>query len=176
MPSILPPLIGQLDRRYRPICIASMLIGLSGCGAQTTFQSATDTPVTGPTPQMVLSAAYDLEGSQRQVVFVSAQNLSTDELETVMASLADELGVDVLPAELAYRGDPDLPALTPIDPDTGSIGVSLTLRQLIEVDPDEYQATISYARNGLDGGDMVLQLVRVKGTWQVTSVAYTAQA
>lgn len=162
--------------RARRIGVVGLLIGLSGCGAQTAFRSATDSAIVGPTPQMVLAAAYDLEGGDREVIFLSTENLSVDEAETLMASLEDELGIDVLPADLAFRGDPDLPALTPIDPETGSIGVSLTLRRLIEVHAGEYEATVSYARSGLDGGDLVLQLVRVQDTWQVTSVIHTAQS
>ena len=86
-------------------------------------------------------------------------------------ALADELerslGVDVLPDEFAFRGDPDLPALTPIDPDSGALGVSLSLREITEVADDEYEAIVSYARSGLDGGDLVLVLERSAVGWSV---------
>lgn len=174
MPSNHPSPGRHPTHRAQRVGVVGLMIGLSGCGAQTAFRSATDNAIVAPTPQMVLAAAYDLEGGDREVIFLSTENLSVDEAELLMASLEDELGIDVLPADLAFRGDPDLPALTPIDPETGSIGVSLTLRRLVEVDANEYEATVSYARSGLDGGDLVLQLVRVQNNWQVIGVIHNA--
>ncbi|MFQ5491201.1 MAG: hypothetical protein ACE5GE_10800 [Phycisphaerae bacterium] len=164
------------SRPGRFVGIASLLTALAGCGAQSAFHSAATAPIISPTPTMVLSAAYDLEGGQREVIFLTAENLSPDEIETLTASLENDLDVDVLPAEVAIRSDPDLPALTPVDPQTGSVGISLTLRRLVEVDTDEYEAVVTYARSGLDGGDIVFQWVRRQDTWEVADVVYPSQS
>jgi hypothetical protein len=136
-----------------------------GCGAQAVVATGGDSEA--PSPALVLKAAYELEGQQRQVVFVDAVELADDEFDALMAELEAELQVEVLPAEAAFRGDPDLPALTPIDPETGEVGVSLTLHEIAEVAAREYEAVVSYARSGLDGGELIIVLARDAAGWAV---------
>lgn len=150
------------------------LLGLSGCGAQAVLPSGSSPDA--PSPTLVLKAVYELEGRQRPVIFLDAYDLPDDEFDQVMAELEVELRVDVLPAEAAFRGDPDLPALTPVDPDTGQVGVSLTLHEITEISPSEYEAIVSYARSGLDGGDVILLLQRRANRWSVVEHIVGAQS
>ena len=150
------------------------LVVLGGCGAQAVVSSGSS--LAAPSPALILKTAYELEGQQRQVIFLDAYELPDDRLDELMDELEAELRVDVLPAEAAFRGDPDLPALTPIDPQTGEVGVSLILHDITEIDPDEYEATVSYARSGLDGGDLILILERQAAGWAVVAHFRGAQS
>ncbi len=151
--------------------ILALLVGLAalqllgGCGVQ--GASVGPGTVDSPSPATALKAAYELEGQNRDVVFLEASDLDGDELAQLMAELSAALGVEVLPAEAAVRSDPDLPALTPLDPDTGRIGVSLTLWEITETEPGRYEAVVSYARSGLDGGELVLYLEPGTAGWSV---------
>jgi hypothetical protein len=150
------------------------LLGLSGCGAQAVLPSGSSPD--GPSPTLVLKAVYELEGWQRPVIFLDAYDLPDDEFDQVMAELEVELRVDVLPAEAAFRGDPDLPALTPVDPATGQVGVSLTLHEITEISPSEYEANVSYARSGLDGGEVIMVYERRAGRWVLVEHFHGAQS
>ena len=116
---------------------------------------------------MLLEAAYEVEGDARTIVFVDVDGASADELLDIMVELAETVDAEILPADVAFRGDPDLPALTPVDPETGQVGVSLTLRGITRLADDEYEATVSFARSGLDGGDLVLVVMWAGDGWTV---------
>ena len=142
-----------------------LLVGQGGCGAEGVLHSASEAALVPPSPATVLKTAYELEGGQRQVIFLDADELSEEELDQVAVSLESELRVTVLPAEAAFRGDPELAALTPVDPETGEVGVSLTLHEIAEVGSGECEAVISYARSGLDGGEVIMVYERRAGRW-----------
>lgn len=145
---------------------ASLMLG--GCGVQTVVPAAGSAGKPGAA--LPLRAVYESEGDDRPVLFVDVTGASDEELDQVIDDLAAELGVEVLPGEAAVRSDPELPALTPMDPETGRIGISLTLESMAGVDQDRYEATVLYARSGLDGGYLKLVLEREAGEWEVTDV------
>ena len=141
---------------------------LTGCGAQYAVSSGGS--AAAPQAAVPLRAVYESEGRDRAVVFVDVMGASENELDQVIEDLSAELEVGVLPGEAAFRADPELPALTPIDPDTGEIGISLTLESMICLDRDRYEATVLYARSGLDGGYLTLVLEHEAGDWFVADV------
>jgi len=141
---------------------------LGGCGVQSVVSAAGSAEKPGAA--VPLRVVYESEGDDRPVVFVDVTGASDEELDRVIDDLAAELDVEVLPGETAVRSDPELPALTPIDPETGRVGISLTLESMTGVDQDRYEATVLYARSGLDGGYLKLVLEREAGEWVVTDV------
>ncbi len=152
------------------------LLLLGGCGAQQglgpgTAAGALAAPE-APDASLPLKAAYELEGERREVIFLEVAGASDDAYNRIADDLFDELSVDVLPAEDAFRGELDLPALTPVDPETGLVGVSLTLREMAAADDGEYTATVSFARSGLDGGDITFVLHRAEQGWSVAEYSH----
>jgi len=164
--------------RWSVAVLTAAVIGLAGivtgCGVPPTngpHASTDPASLNEPDPAAVLAAAYEAEGAGREVVFIDVTGASQDELDQTIDSLSDQLDAIILPAETAFRGDPDLPALTPIDPATGKIGVSFTLTDLAPLPDGRYQAILSFARSGLDGGDLVLTLQDQEGEWAVVEVS-----
>ncbi len=123
-----------------------------------------------PNAALALKAAYDLEGQEREVIFVAANDLSDDEYDLLLDDLQAQTDAQVLAGELAFRGDPDLPALTPIDPETGDVGVTLVLQAMTPVSQSRFQVDVSYARSGLDGGTLTFTLIQEGSAWVIVEV------
>lgn len=141
------------------------LLMLGGCGAQSGVSGGAF--AVEPDPALPLMAAYELEGRDRPVIFMELPDGQQDRFDEVAGQLAAELGAEVLPADTAFRGDLDLPALTPIDPDTGQVGVSLTLDGMFPIEDGRYEATVRYARSGLDGGGITFVLEQQEADWVI---------
>ncbi|MCP4249056.1 MAG: hypothetical protein GY778_18585 [bacterium] len=160
------------------VAVLTVAASLSGCGAPAGLSgtAADNDGSAGESPDAatLLEAAYDAEGDARTVVFVDVDGATADELNDVMVALAETVDAEILPSEVAFRGDPDLPALTPIDPETGQVGVSLTLRGITRLGDDEYEATVSFARSGLDGGELVLVVAREEDGWAVVDQSHAS--
>ena len=171
--------IGGYTLAKSGICLVGLLV-LAGCGAQGGLSVGTTGAGTlsdeTPSKVLPLKAAYEQEGGQREVIFLTVADADDEEYNEIADALFEELGVDVLPAETAVYTDLDLPALTPVDAETGQIGVSLTLHQLVDVDGEEYEATVSFARSGLDGGDVTYTLERQDDEWTITDSVAGAQS
>jgi len=164
--------------RWGVAALTTAVIGLAGilpgCGVQPASgprASSDSASLEEPDPAAVLAAAYEAEGAGREVIFIDVAGASQDELDETIDRLSDQLDAIILPAETAFRGDPDLPALTPTDPETGKIGVSFTLTDLAPLADGRYQANLSYARSGLDGGDLVVTLQAQGDEWVVTDIS-----
>jgi hypothetical protein len=147
---------------------------VGGCGVQPA--AAGGGRITGPEPLLPLMAAYELEGQDRPLIFLDLGAESDAGFEEVADELATAFSVEVLPAETAFRGDLDLPALTPIDPESGQVGISLTLDEMVPVEDRRYEATVRYARNGLDGGSIVFILEQQGRDWTVVEQFYGDRA
>ncbi|MHC4064185.1 MAG: hypothetical protein ACYSUI_06740 [Planctomycetota bacterium] len=144
---------------------AAAMALLGGCGMQTVAPGADSADA--PAAALPLRVVYEAEGDGRAVLFVDVAGATQEELDQIITDLSAELDADILPGGAAFRSDPDLPALTPIDPDTGLIGVSLTLDRMAPVSPNRYEATVKYARSGLDGGFLTVVLERAADEWMV---------
>ncbi len=138
-------------------CVAVAIGAGFGCQDMpgvTLSESETDAEPCSGVDALVTVAAdlYRREGQDR-IVFLSTDTeaVDADKLFCVMTRLAADLGVRVLPAELADRTDPSVPALTPVDPATGETGISIHLADVIELEVDQIQVRISFARSALDG-------------------------
>lgn len=167
------------DRPLRLIAIGgllawALLLMVGGCGVQPGADGGGR--ITGPAPLLPLMAAYELEGRDRPLIFLDLGAESDADFEEVADELAAEFSVDVLPADTAFRGDLDLPALTPIDPESGQIGVSLTLGEMVPVEDRRYEATVRYARSGLDGGSIIFILEQQGPDWTVVGRFYGDRA
>ena len=149
---------------------------LGGCGAQSAVSGGGRGAEAGPDPALLLMATYQLEGRDRAVIFMELDGRPQDRFDEVADQLAVELGVEVLPADAAFRGGLDLPALTPIDPETGEVGISLTLDELLPEDDGRYQATVGYARSGLDGGSVTFVLEQEGADWVIVEQFDGSQA
>jgi len=156
----------------------AFLLIVTGCGASAGLAGssgtvAASTAAGDPVKVAALRAAYDLEGSERAVVFLAVTGATDTEYAEIADALFEALDVDVVPAEQADRASPDLPALTPVDPETGAVGVSLTLLEVTPVDEERFEATVRYARSGLDGGELSLTVAPGDdGAWAVTEYAH----
>ncbi|HUU85202.1 MAG TPA: hypothetical protein VM243_17010 [Phycisphaerae bacterium] len=149
------------------------LLMLGGCGVQSPFSGG---GAAEPAPALPLIAAYEAEGGDRSVIFLELGTALEDRYAELADDLAGEFDVDVLPVESAFRGDLNLPALTPIDPETGSVGVSLTLEEMLPIEDGQYEATVRYARSGLDGGSVTFILEQQDTDWVIVERFYGERA
>jgi hypothetical protein len=147
---------------------------LGGCGIQTVAPGADSADA--PAAALPLRVVYEAEGDDRAIVFVDVAGATEEELHQIITDLSAQLDADILPGGAAYRSDPDLPALTPIDPETGLVGICLTLESMAPVDDNRYQATVKYARSGLDGGFLTVVLERAADEWMVVEQIRGPQA
>jgi len=128
-----------------------------------------------PTIITVVKHAYRMEGHGR-IVFLAAPDVDGSMLTAACGALENDLGVKVRPEEHADRTDPDLPALTPVLPETGEIGISIRLGRFNLAEDGRLHVTVSFARSGLDGGDLDYVLERAGDEWSITDVVPGAVA
>ncbi len=100
----------------------------------------------------VVEDVYATQGRGR-MIFLGTYGDSIDEAELRQARmhLQTDLGVPVKDDSEADRSDPTLPALTPVDPETGEIGISIFLGPLTIDEDGRTRIEVSFARSGLDG-------------------------
>lgn len=117
-----------------------------------------------------LKAVYELEGHQRPVVFVEVADASPANVDDIVTQLEDELNVIVRPTPEAVRDNPDLPLLTPYDPQTGQVGVVLRVERTTQAAGDTYEVNVAYSRSGLDGGSLSVILTPGESGWTVVDI------
>jgi hypothetical protein len=156
------------------VCL--VLPAFTGCGAATPANDATAELQTTPDPVVPLAAAYEMQGQDRPVIFLDVSGTPGVTHEQVADALSSRLGVAVLPADVAFNGDADLPALTPVDPSTGNTGVKLSVLEMRQLDPMEYEVEVEFVRSGLDGGTLIFTLSFDGAEWRITQAVAGAQA
>jgi hypothetical protein len=152
----------------------------AGCGMQGVVGPAEEPAATSSPPVGVevaaLKAAYELEGHQRPVLFVEVAGASPVEFDDIVAQLETALNVIVRATPEAVRDHPDLPLLTPYDPQSGQLGVVLRVDRTTPLEADTYQVDIVYSRSGLDGGSLSVTVTQSASEWNVADVDVTAVA
>jgi len=85
-----------------------------------------------------------------------------------MSYLQSSLNTRVRPESDAIRAfDDSHPIMTPIDRDTGEVGISIGLGDFEQEGPDRLRVVVSYARSGLDGEVLQYVLQRTDAGWSV---------
>jgi len=118
--------------------------------------------------------------SDRTVVFVADQTdynaegaplpPSEDEFGELLARLSAVRGLRTRPDEQADRSRPDVPVLTPVDPETGEWGVTLWV-DLQHCEDGTAEVVAGYARSGLDGRVFSLILHCDFDGWHIVSAS-----
>lgn len=122
----------------------------------------------------VVKDVYGFQGRGR-IIFLDAEEdaLDTETLSQAGLLVESELGVRVLPESVADRSDLSLPVLTPVDPETGDIGISIRLGRFRLGDDGRLRVEVGTIRSGLDGRGFDYTLERASEGWVITSVTDT---
>ncbi len=154
-------------------CAAVWLAATTGCGGG--VSSPAGIGVSDDLDMVtVVKAVYELTGGNRGVLFVELEGYSVEALEAAVLQLGEQLPVEVLCADQANLADPNQPALTPVHPETGEIGILVRVFAVEQTGPDEAKAHVAFSRSGLSGGDLVLTFERVAQGWELTDKEQTA--
>ncbi len=122
----------------------------------------------------VVRAVYELTGGDCDVLFVELEGYSAEALEAAVLQLGQQLPAEVLRADQANLADPNQPALTPVHPETGEIGILVQVFAVEQTGPDKASAHVAFSRSGLSGADLVLTFERVAEGWELTDKEQTA--
>ena len=117
----------------------------------------------------VVNDVYEGEGHGR-IVFLEANELGGAMAAEARSALEAALHVKVRPLVEAELTDPSLPALTPVLPETGEIGVSISLGRFFADRAGRLRVTVTVARSGLDGVVLDYVIERSNGGWLVVDV------
>ena len=122
----------------------------------------------------VVKNVYGFQGRGR-IIFLGAEQgaLDTETLAQARSLVESELGVRVLPQSAADRSDLSLPVLTPVDPETGDIGISISLGRFNLGDDGRLRVEVGATRSGLDGQGYEYVLERAGEGWVIISVTET---
>ena len=122
----------------------------------------------------VVKNVYGFQGRGR-IIFLGAEQgaLDSETLAQAGSLVESELGVRVLPESAADRSDLSLPVLTPVDPQTGDIGISIRLGRFNLGDDGRLRVEVGAIRSGLDGQGYDYVLERASEGWVIISVAET---
>lgn len=127
-------------------------------------------------PLVIVVASVYTEFGEDRIVFL--RMLDTEETDeaylALIAQLEEELSVPVLPESLADRAiTANLPPLTPVDPQTGEAGISITIGD-IRFDEQGYLIVeVGYARSALDGGVLEYVLDDTPDGWIILAIRLT---
>ncbi len=126
----------------------------------------------------VLKYAYASSGADRKIIFFAADReaIGADLLDEATRQIQDDLGVRVLPADAADRSTLSLPALTPVDPETGEPGVEIRLGRFRVDEQGRLSVPVDIALSGLNGYSYEYVLKRHDGTWVIVDVELTGVA
>ena len=117
----------------------------------------------------VVKDIFGREG-QGRIIFLKADG-AAENIENAMSCLAADLQTRVLPESEAERAiDDSLPVLTPFDPKTGEIGISIILGRFTLTEQGNLTVGVSFERSGLDGAAYEYVLEPMDGGWSVLSV------
>ena len=121
----------------------------------------------------VVNDVYQGEGHGR-IVFLEANELGGTMAVEARSMLEAALHVKVRPLTEAELTDPSLPALTPVLPETGEIGVSISLGRFSADGAGRLRVTVTVARSGLDGVVLDYVIERSSGGWLIADVVLAA--
>ena len=124
----------------------------------------------------VVNDVYRTQGFDRPVLFLDTGEVCDSILPTcdppgggifpaLKTQLETDLQVKVRPFSEADFSDPFLPALTPVLPETGEVGVSIRLGRFSVDDVGRLSVSVSVARSGLDGVGIDYKLERGDDGW-----------
>lgn len=131
----------------------------------------------------VVTDAYRTQGLERPVLFLDMGGVCDSVSPSCNATdggvppalktrLETDLDVKVRPRSEANLGDLSVPALTPVLPDTGEIGVSVSLGRFREQDDGSWHVNVTVARSGLDGVFVEYILQPLDGSWNIVDTIY----
>jgi hypothetical protein len=146
------------------VCLAVLCLG--GCPL------APVQPSTGPDVAAVVTVVKALYADPGRIIFLGSTDGSVagELLAQAGAVVQEELGVRVLPESAADRSDLSLPVLTPKDPETGELGVSIDLLRFQAARPDRLTVSAWYARSGLGGQGYEITLERTLAGWVIVQM------
>lgn len=123
----------------------------------------------------VLKYAYGSSGAARKVIFLASDEEGTtvELVDEAAKRVEDELGVRVLPASLADRSSLTLPALTPVDPDTGEPGVEIRLGRFRVDEAGRLLVPVGVTLSGLNARGFEYTLERRGDRWIIIDVRET---
>jgi len=123
----------------------------------------------------IVEDVYRLAGGGR-MIFLEA-NEPADRLQRAMSYLQCSLNTRVRPESEATRAFDDThPIMTPIDRDTGEVGISILVGDFAPDELGRLRMGVSYARSGLDGEILQYVLQRTDAGWSVLEVIQVAIA
>jgi hypothetical protein len=116
----------------------------------------------------VVKALYGMHGRGR-IIFLGSDDGSVDSqlLALAGAAVQEEVGVRVLPESTADRSDPSLPALTPKDPETGEIGISIRLGRFRVTSENRLEVSGWVIVSGLNAQEYQIVLERSEDSWVI---------
>ena len=125
----------------------------------------------------VVEDVYATEGRGR-MIFLGTVDDTIDEadLQQARTRLEAGLGIAVKDDSEADRSDPALPALTPVDPETGEIGISIYLGRFTVDGDARLRVEATFARSGLDGMVVEYVLESTPQGWNITERTTIANA
>ena len=135
----------------------------------------------------VVNDVYRTQGFDRPVLFLDTGEVYDSVLPrcvppgggifpALKTQLETDLQVKVRPFSEADFSDPFLPALTPVLPETGEIGVPIRLGRFSVDDVGRLSVQVSVARSGLDGEIIEYTLEPADDGWIIVEARITAVA
>ena len=132
----------------------------------------------------VVTDAYFTEGFDRPVLFLDTGEVCDSVLPSCVppdggifpalkTQLETDLQVKVRPLSEADLGDLSVPALTPVLPETGEVGVSIRLGRFSVDDVGRLSVSVSVGRSGLDGVGIDYKLERSDDGWIIVEARIT---
>lgn len=169
------PQVGADNLQPFKVLILVPLYWLVACAPAPMGDVLADMDTAAPSNPLIVALVdlYEREGAKRAVFLSIADGATTtDSLEDLIAELSELLSVSVLDESLADRSPrSDVPFLTPIDPATGDLGVSLSIREVSVSGDNHRQVKLSFARSGLDAGIYLYTLQSDGNIWRIIDVA-----
>ena len=148
------------------LCTLPIVIG---CQTLDVMPDGEETPIT-----TVVKDVYAREG-QGRMIFLGTEEEEEADLHQTISRLAMDLNTRVRPESEAVVDDSH-PILTPIDPETGEVGVRISLGPFTVDEQGHLHVTVAFSRSGLDGAVYEYILKRTSGHWSVREVRQTAIA
>ena len=127
-------------------------------------------------PIVIVAADVHAEFGEDRMVFLKMLDAREESATypALIAHLEEELSVPVLPDSSADRSiHPDLPPLTPVDAQTGDIGISITIGDIGFDEQGYLVVEVGYARSALDGGVLEYVLDDTPDGWIIIAIRLT---
>jgi hypothetical protein len=161
-----------ISARCANACAACMLLTMmAGCPALSPVDADGYAEPDVATIAMVVKHVYGLQGRGR-IIFLGADEdaVQSEALTQAGAVVEADLGVRVLPESAADRSDLSLPAFTPVDPETGEIGVSINVGRFRLTDDGKLEVSAGAVLSGVSGQGYDFVLEQVGESWTIVSM------